>query len=142
MNRVIIYISAIFLITSCGANKETKQKKELEKLALEVMEVHDRSMPEHGKLFGYKKKLLAIESSINDSIIKTEITNTIIEMEKADKDMMDWMHQYKEPDEFLPFEEKKTYYIDQKEVIAEVETRTNQLIEKAKQFIDKYRVDK
>lgn len=142
MNRVIIYISAIFLVTSCGASKETKQKKELEKLALEVMEVHDRSMPEHGKLFGYKKKLLAIETSVNDSTVKTEISNTIIEIEKADKDMMDWMHQYIAPDDFLPFEEKKAYYIDQKEVIAEVEIRTNQLIEKAKQFIDQYPIDK
>jgi hypothetical protein len=138
MQKFIIYISFFLIITSCGGSKETKQQKALEKLAGEVMEVHDRSMPDHGKLFGYKKKLVAIENTLTDSLAKQEVLACILNIEKADADMMDWMHQYKAPEDFLPFEEKKAYYIEQKETIESVEKLTNQTIEKAKELIEKY----
>lgn len=140
MGRLILFISVVLLITSCGATKEEKQKKELEKLAMEVMEVHDRSMPEHGKLYGYKKKLLAINETLNDSAEKIPLLACIKDLEKADGDMMDWMHQYKAPEDFMPFEEKKAYYIEQKKIIEEVEKLTQQVIEQSKQFIAKYPV--
>jgi hypothetical protein len=140
MGRFTLYLSVLLLITSCGTSKEDKQKKELEKLALEVMAVHDRSMPEHGKLFGYKKKLLAINETLSDSPEKTQLLKCLEDLEKADEDMMDWMHHYKTPEDFMPFEEKKAYYIEQKKIIEEVEKLTQQVIEQAKQYIAKYPV--
>lgn len=140
MGRFTLYLSVLLLITSCGASKEDKQKKELEKLALEVMEVHDRSMPEHGKLFGYKKKLLAINETLPDSPEKIQLLKCLEDLEKADEDMMDWMHHYKAPEDFMPFDEKKAYYIEQKKIIEDVEKLTQQVIEQAKQYIAKYPV--
>jgi hypothetical protein len=137
MNTAILYISLFLLITSCGS-KESRQDRELEKLATDVMAVHDRSMADHGKLFGYKKKLLAIDQTLTDSIIKIEIMHTITEIDQVDGEMMDWMHHYQTPEEFLPFDEKKAYYIDQKKRIEDIENRTNEAIEKAKQYIEKY----
>jgi hypothetical protein len=138
MQKFIIYISLFFIVTSCGGSTETKQKKELEKLARGIWEVHDRSMPDHGKLFGYKKKLLALQANTKDSLAEKEISRCILNIEKADIEMTDWMHQYKEPDEFLPFEEKKAYYIKQKEFIVAIENFTNQTIMEAKELIQKY----
>jgi hypothetical protein len=146
MNR-IVRIASVFiiplLIMSCGgeskAQKEKKQQKQLEELALSVMEVHDRSMPDHGKLFGLKKKLLSIQTCYStDSIVKNEIYGTIYDIEKADKDMMNWMHTYKAPDDFLPFDEKEKYYKAQKNIIERVETFTTKTIDKADQLIAKY----
>lgn len=115
------------------------------------MEVHDRSMPNHGKLFGLKKKLLAIHDSIahtEDSLhgkpssIRTDIEDIIPKIEKADKDMMDWMHNYTAPDDFLPFEEKKAYYIEQKKIIEDVETLMNQAIERSNLLIQNFEKNK
>lgn len=141
MGRLILYISVVFIITGCGISKEDKQKKELEKLAMEVMEVHDRSMPEHGKLYGYKKKLLAINETLEDSAEKIQLLKCLEDLEKADEGMMDWMHNYKAPEDFMPFDEKKAYYIEQKKIIEEVEKLTQQVIEQSKQYIAKYPVN-
>jgi hypothetical protein len=135
-------ISVLFLliVTSCGQSKEVKQKKELEKLAKEVMAAHDRTMDadHYGQLRPLKKQLLEIETAQTDSLVKNELINTSIDLDKADTDMMDWMHHYKAPDDFLPFEEQKSYYQDEKKKIEEIEKRTNEAIDHAKELINKY----
>ncbi len=135
-----IYITLLFLLilSSCGPSKEQilkKQNWELEQLALEVMEVHDRSMKNHGGLFKLKKYIISIDECSTDSITKDKAIVLINNIEKADKDMMDWMHQYTAPDEFLSFDEKKIYYLDQKKSIEAVEIFMNKTIEEAEKFI-------
>ncbi len=102
------------------------------------MNIHDRSMPDHGKLFKLKKSLLAIYESVSDTLVKKEISSTIEDIDHADRGMMDWMHHYTAPADYLPFEEKKAYYLEQKKIIEDVEKLTTQTIEKAKQIIDAY----
>lgn len=136
-----IPLIVIFLVTSCGGSIEQKQKKTLETLAKEVMEIHDRTMADHGKLFKFEKKLLSIYESQSDSMAKSEINKTLIALEKADKDMMDWMHKYHEPEDFLPFEEKKAYYTEQRDLIKSIEDFTNQTIDDAKLIIEKYPIE-
>ncbi len=146
MYRTVRYALVLIIpltIISCGGEskeqKEKKQKKQLEELAQSVMDVHDRSMPDHGKLFGLKKKLLSIQTCYDtDSIAKNEISSNLYDIEKADKDMMDWMHTYSAPADFLPFEEKETYYKEQKKLIEHVETFMTKTMDKADQIIAKY----
>lgn len=129
-----LLLSIVFFGCS-GSSKEQKQNKELEKLAMQVMEVHDRSMPNHGKLFKLKKKLLAIQECYTDSNVLERVNNILIDIEKSDKDMMDWMHNYQAPEEYLPFEEKKAYYLKQKKLIEDIEILMNQTIDQADKLI-------
>lgn len=130
-----------------GLSKKQKQDKELEKLATEVMEVHDRSMPNIVELLKLKKKLISAHdnhmhmyenANENDSLVRTETMKAALDLEEADKSMMDWMHTYKAPDDFLPFEEKKAYYIKQKKIIENVESFMNETMNRAKEIIAKY----
>lgn len=146
MNKVSAYfafiLATLYMIGCSGLSKEQKQNKELEKLALEVMEVHDRSMPNHGKLFGLKKKLFKIQECYKDSAVLNEVNETLLDIEMSDKDMMDWMHTYQAPEDFLPFEEKKAYYIEEKKAIENVESFMNQTMSNANQLINTYPIKK
>jgi hypothetical protein len=134
MQRVLIYICILTLAVGCKSNK----KKQLEKAAMEVMEVHDRTMKDHGELFKLKKKLLAIDLTQLDSIEAGEVSKTIVNLEKADEDMMDWMHNYKSPEEIMPFEEQLAYYREEKKKIEDIELFSNKTKEKAKALISFY----
>ncbi len=134
VNRVLIYICILMLAVGCKPSK----KKQLEKAALEVMEVHDRTMKDHGEIFKLKKKLVANDLTQLDSIEAGEVSKTIVDLEKADKDMMDWMHNYTVPEEFLPYEEQMTYYKEEKKKIEDIERFTKRVKEKAKSLISFY----
>lgn len=151
MKSTIQYIGVVFLVamvSSCSSqSKEVKQNKELEKLAKEVMEVHDRSMPHMEELMKLKKRLIALHDSYiygdgikdeKDTLIRQETMQAAMELEMADDQMMHWMHTYKAPEDFLPFEEKKAYYINAKKSIEEVEILMNESMNKAKILIAKY----
>lgn len=140
MNRLSLYICVLLagIVTSCGPSKEVRQKKELEKLALEVMDAHDRTMADYGKIRPLTKNLLELEVVQTDSIIKKELIDASLALEKADDDMMNWMHNYKAPEDFLPFEEKKAYYLDEKAKIEGIEKQTNRAMDRANLIIEKY----
>jgi hypothetical protein len=105
---------------------------------MEVMEVHDRTMKDHDQIFKLKKKLVAIDLTQLDSIEAGEISTTILDLEKADKDMMDWMHHYQSPEDVMPYEEQLAYYKEEKKKIEDIETFTNKTKDKAKSLIDFY----
>jgi hypothetical protein len=133
MQRVLIYICMLTLVVGCKPSK----KKQLEKAAMEVMEVHDRSMPETVKLNKLNNKLEMIIAYELDATKQKEYLELSHEMDEADDDMMEWMHNYKEPEEYLPFEEKLVYYQQKKAEIEDVEKRTNECIEKVQKIINK-----
>jgi hypothetical protein len=142
VKRISIYLFAFsFVLNGCGS-KESKQNKELEKLAMEVMAVHDRSMPNHGKLFRLETKLISILDCYDDSIVKAEVNSVLLDVEKADRDMMHWMHNYTVPEDFMPFEEKKAYFIEQKKMIEDVEVEMNRTIDRSNQLIKRYPIKK
>lgn len=128
------------MVTSCGPSKEVKQKKELEKLAKQVMDAHDRTMDKdhYGQLRILDGRLLNIEIEQTDSNVKNELVNAALDLQKADRAMMNWMHEYTVPADFLPFEEQKTYYIEEKKKIEDIEKQTNEAIDRAKELIEKY----
>jgi len=109
---------------------------------MEVMEVHDRTMKDHGEIFKLKKKLVAIDITRLDSIEAGEVSKTIADLEKADEDMMDWMHHYTSPEDIMPYEEQLAYYKEEKKKIEDIETFTNQVKQKAKTLINFYSPDK
>jgi hypothetical protein len=132
MKRVLIYICIFALSIGCKPSK----KKQLEKAAMEVMVVHDRSMPQNVRLNKMNNKLEMITARELDKSKQKEYIDLLHQIDKADEDMMDWMHTYKEPEEYLPFEEKLAYYKQKKTEIEDVEKRTNLCIEKVQKIIN------
>ena len=139
MKKIIIPALAIILLglISCGRSKDQIQKDKVKKIADEVMEIHDRSMAHHGDLFKQKKKLVKCYESEKDSIVLKEVQSVILDLEKADADMMNWMHQYKVPDQTTPADEQIAYYTDQKNKIESVETFSNSSLDHAKKLLEK-----
>lgn len=136
--RILALLSVVFLI-SCGGNNQSKQiqkeKEELAALDKQVMEVHDRCMPSTGEIFKKKRELKDVLPGIADSVIIRQIEQTILDLEKADEGMMDWMHHYAAPDSTLSFGERKTYYQDELNKITHVESAINQSLAKADSLI-------
>lgn len=114
----------------------------------EVMAIHDSIMPQMGTIMNLKQKittdlkttdsLLAVKSS--DVLKKRKETAFAlhIQLDKADKEMMNWMHQYKADTlDKLGKEELTTYIADQKVKIETVRDQMNKIISEATAFFDK-----
>jgi predicted nucleic acid-binding Zn-ribbon protein len=141
--KFILSFLIIVLFFSCGAglSKEEKNKKNIENKIMEVMEVHDSVMPKTGNIFKLKKKLSSIEKALNDSIQLKEIYSVKQELVAADDAMMQWMHEFKEADPYMEFEEKMKYYDNEKNKIIRIRNLIHESILRAEKTIDKYELD-
>ncbi|MFZ1703596.1 MAG: hypothetical protein WAT79_04580 [Saprospiraceae bacterium] len=63
----------------------------------EVMAIHDEVMPQMGPMNKLKKKLKTLKEENPES--KDVILSTIVLLENADEGMMDWMANFKVPEE-------------------------------------------
>jgi len=141
MKNQVFAMFCLFLAVACTPSAEQKRKKEeaqLEKMAGDVMVIHDRVMPKTGTIFKLRKKLMELEQATADSIAAKEMRDAAFALEEADDAMMDWMHKYTAPDESLPFEERKAHYKNEEKKILDVEEMTNSSIGKANALIEKY----
>ncbi len=141
--RFILSFLISFMLLSCGAglSKEEKNNKSIENKIMEVMAVHDSVMPKTGNIFKLKKKLSSIEKTLNDSIQLKEIYSVKHELVDADDAMMRWMHEFKEADPYMEFEEKMKYYDNEKNKIINVRNLIHESILRAEKTIDKYESD-
>lgn len=82
----------IFSIVACQS-----EKSEREKMYTEVMEIHDRVMPEMGTIHRLKKQLKAIDTTgVGASTYPAILTHLGI-LENADEAMMSWMAEFSNP---------------------------------------------
>lgn len=114
----------------------------------ELMAIHDSIMPAMGKLMNLKRKvtdeikttdsLMAIKSSDVLKKRKEEALNLNMQLEKADHEMMNWMHQYKaDTIAKLDKEKAEAYIADQKQKIETVKDLMQKSISDAQFFIQK-----
>jgi uncharacterized lipoprotein YehR (DUF1307 family) len=92
--QLIIAVSILSVLTACGDSNSEKTIK-LEKT---IFAIHDTVMPRMGEIVALRKsieQLIQLDSTKVSTDSLTIVLKTVI---KADKDMMDWMHQYKSPD--------------------------------------------
>ncbi len=132
-----VFISFVFL-AACGKSlsKEDKEAKIIEQKINEVMAIHDSVMPKTGEIFKLKKKLSTLETSLKDSIQIEKIyrcKNLLIE---ADEAMMTWMHEFREADPMLSFQEKQQYYQEEKKKITDVKLKMLSSIDSAKTLLN------
>lgn len=138
------YVSIYFILISlvifsaCGKSlsKEEKEAKILEQQITEVMAIHDSVMPKTGEIFKLKKKLSSFESSLTDSIQLQKIFRCKNLLVEADEAMMTWMHEFREPDSMLSFQEKLQYYQEEKKKITDVKIKMLSSIDSAKTLLN------
>lgn len=116
-------------------SKEAKEANMIEEQIQEVMAIHDSVMPKTGEIFKLKKQLSVFENSIKDSLVILNIYRIKNMLVEADDAMMNWMHEFREADPMLSFEEKQMYYSDEKRKITEVKFKMLASIDSAKSFI-------
>lgn len=90
--KIINIIFILLLTASCTHSNNDKVLGEIELTKSNAIELHDSLMADMGKLNLIKKRLKSrLENS--DSVIE-KIENAILKVDKADKAMWDWMHNF------------------------------------------------
>lgn len=134
LNLSFLLILTIFLSSCAGGSTEKaaadtlspeKQMIAQQELWDEVMVVHDNIMPKMPVLEKIKEALKTSSESMTDEAVKQKMVEAITQLEKADKQMWDWMHNLKKLKELRKdksHEEIMTYLNGLKESIAKVES--------------------
>ena len=136
-----ILLSALLvlvMIAACGKSlsKEEKEARIIEQQIHEVMAIHDSVMPKTGEIFKLKKKLSGYETLVTDSVLIQKIYRIKNLLVEADDAMMDWMHEFREADPMLTFEEKQQYYSEEKKKITDVKIKMLASIDSAKTLLN------
>ncbi len=106
-----------------------------------TMVIHDEVMPKMDRIMQLKKQLKTrVDSLSQDNNTDTTTINNlnplIVELEDADKAMMDWMHQFDGSKKSDTTEATRQYYISQKKIITEVAEKMNTAIKDATAALD------
>ena len=97
IKRILSYILLVVLMVSCKPkinNDEIKTRYD------QVMMVHDEVMPKMKPMSQLKKKLKKeLINRANNAELSMKITESLSEIEAADEQMMDWMADFKLPED-------------------------------------------
>jgi hypothetical protein len=131
------------MIVACGKSlsKEEKEARIIEQQIHEVMAIHDSVMPKTGEIFKLKKKLSSYESLVTDSVIIQRIYRVKNMLVHADEAMMNWMHEFREADPLLTFDEKQQHYAAEKKKIIDVKIKMLASIDSAKNLLNLLETD-
>lgn len=121
--KKLIWITGV-LFVACQPNK-TEEAKKLEK---EVFAIHDEVMPKISKVLQLRKQIYAATDTASGAA-KDSLAQISYALTKADNDMSEWMHQYKEPN--YASDTAVSYLLSQKEQISMVSKEINEGIEAA-----------
>jgi len=122
-------LALLFVIPACTDDNTIENRKLRDK----IIEVHDEAMDKIGYMYELELKLGNI--SIADNAQKKSIDRAISALQKANKMMFDWMHQYQtlavDPE---PVKDN-AYRQEQLLMITEVQRLTNESIERAEKLL-------
>jgi hypothetical protein len=133
--RFSIYVLVATLFFSCETDK-----KSVEELQADVIEVHDEVMPKMDDIMKLKAQLKLIKADTAEVLPSDElilVNNLIDNLEKADKSMMNWMRNYDSLMEGMSEEEKLTYLMKEEAAIKLVKQKMLSAISEAKIFLEK-----
>lgn len=131
-----LYLVALMALAACGENAvkqpvetATVENDPTEVLFNEVMQVHDEVMPK-------METIQALKMEVEPLTAEEESAEYVFnELEKADSAMMQWMRDFRVP-ENVDAESKKTYLETEKIKIENVKTMMLNSIEMAEGFLD------
>ncbi|MEZ4825654.1 MAG: hypothetical protein R3C61_05070 [Bacteroidia bacterium] len=109
------------------------------KLFGEVMAVHDEVMPQMSRIYDLKKSLAEKTETLGDAAADMEMRGKIdaamAALDNADKEMMDWMHNFQDPGEG-DMEKAKEYLTKEKEKIDNVKKVIDEGIQMAESLLN------
>lgn len=116
------------------ACNEHKKKNNAEKLNDDIMSMHDEAMSKSSYVLKLKGKVNVLLDSVNIPFNRDTLQQISSDLFKADRLMLDWMHQYKEPD--LKSDTAVSYLQKQLEMIEEVHDITFKSINSAERIFN------
>ncbi|MFC5282082.1 hypothetical protein [Pedobacter alpinus] len=146
LNKLYTALLAVTLLFSTSCNNEKEEQKEMQH---KVMHTHDELMSQMGLLMENKNKikvvLLKLDSLKNTNpdtdttLVKNNLMAATKELEKADEDMMDWMHGFNPDYTGKKHEEVMEYLKEQEIKILVVEKTFKNVLIKSDSLINKYK---
>lgn len=120
MKKHYLLIPAIaFIISSCQNNGN---KSQINELSTEVISVHDEIMPqiqifdkttlEIDSILNNLEEIKSLNSELDTTETRQELTNLKLDLEKATEDMMTWMRDYNSDSNDLQYYEKELIKIN------------------------------
>lgn len=129
----IFVLSLPLLLSSCDSPKAKE-----EALAKQVLELHDEVMPKMQDMMRLRKELKKQKSTLDSTSLENATIDTLIlNLENADKGMMDWMHNYNGGQNLYTHEEVMNYLEAEKEKMAKVKIDTDKSMEAATKYLNK-----
>ena len=132
LKPLFLYLLFPFLLfmTSCS----DEQAEENERLRNKIIEVHDDAMAKIGTMYLLEKKLKPLKNK--DTAHNKLASETIDNLQLANKMMFDWMHQYQTlaVDDNLRIDNE--YRREQLELITEVKVLTDTSIKTAEDLLE------
>lgn len=112
-----LFTALLISIFIAGCSGDGKQK-EIDKIADEVLELHDEVMPLTDDLYKTRIKLVKLLES--DTSRSAETSMVIKELSDGESAMMDWMHNFNLAFEGESKDDTYSYFVDQKKSIEQV----------------------
>ncbi|MCZ2475513.1 hypothetical protein G9H61_08650 [Aquirufa ecclesiirivi] len=127
MKTIFHLIVITVVLTSCNQSEETAVKE----LNDSVMTLHDELMPKTEQIIQLKTSL----DSLSKGPDSVHVKKLIQSLDKADSEMMQWMHQFSiDSLSTMDFKAKLTYLHEQLNKLKTVETLTDSTLHAANQY--------
>jgi len=130
MKKTVGVLVLLLFIFAC---REQKKNSVAEKLNDDIMKIHDEAMSKSAYVLKLKGKVNVLLDSVNTPFDRDTLQQLSSDLYKADRLMLDWMHQYKEPD--LKSDTAERYLQKQLDMITEVHEITFKSIQSAERIL-------
>jgi len=130
MKKTVGILVLLLFIFAC---REQKKNSVAEKLNDDIMKIHDDAMSKSAYVLKLKGKVNVLLDSVNIPFDRDTLQQLSSDLYKADRLMLDWMHQYKEPD--LKSDTAERYLQKQLDMITEVHEITFKSIQSAERIL-------
>jgi len=130
MKKTVGILVLLLFIFAC---REQKKNSVAEKLNDGIMKIHDDAMSKSAYVLKLKGKVNVLLDSVNIPFDRDTLQQLSSDLYKADRLMLDWMHQYKEPD--LKSDTAERYLQKQLDMITEVHEITFKSIQSAERIL-------
>jgi hypothetical protein len=130
MKRIVGLFVLLLFVFSC---RDQKKNSDAEKLNADILKIHDEAMSKSAYVLKLKAKVNVLLDSVNIPFNRDTLQQLSSDLYKADRLMLDWMHQYKEPD--LKSDTAERYLQKQLDMITEVHEITFKSIQSAERIL-------
>ncbi len=97
LNFVVLTLVFAFSFTISSCDNADNSSSEIKELQSRIMATHDYVMPMIGKVLHLRKQVQNLLDSCTSADCGDSLQAITYNLTKADADMMNWMHSYKEP---------------------------------------------